>query len=279
MRTTKAILGLAALLLLPASAGRLLASDGGGSGGAGVLRFDEPQMTVEAGATTAVVRVERSDGHNGAVSVGYAAAAGTATAGVDFTPATGTLSWADGDETTKTFTVALLGSSGRAGKTVILTLGNPTGGAAILAARGQETLILSASGSGNGGGGGGGGDDGGGGHESGTGEIGFDEHDYVGLPAAGKAVITLERSSGSTGAVSVDYNTQDGTAVAGTDYTPAAGTLNWAAGDESLKTFFVPLLANGAGTVKLILSNPKGGATLSSVRNLALLSIGGPGHD
>src|SRR5205085_94973 len=85
--------------------------------------------------------------------------------------------------------------------------------------------------------------------------------------------------SGAAGAVSIDFNTQDGTAVAGKDYTAASGTLSWPAGDESTKTFFVPLLASGAGTVKLILSNPQGGATLSTEHAMALLSIGGPGHD
>ena len=268
MKTLKAILGLSALLFLPAASSRLLASDAN----PGVLRFDEPQLTVPASATTAVVQVERSQGHAGTVTVAYSATAGTATAGVDFTPTSGTLTWAGDDESPKTFTVTLLLSANRTGKTVILALSNPTGGATILDTRGQETLILSDGGNGNGG------DDGG--HHGAAGEIGFDEQDYVGLPAAGKAVITVERSSGSNGAVSIDYaTTAGGTAVAGTDFTPASGTLTWAAGDESLKTFFVPLLANGAGTVKLVLTNPTGGATLSTVRNMALLSIGGPGHD
>src|SRR5882724_10925277 len=250
-----------ALLVLPGGSG-----GGDGGGAAGVLRFDEPSFEIPSGTTVVTVRVERTEGQTGAVTVNYSATAGTAAAGTDFVPTSGTLAWANGDETTKTFPVTLLPNSGSAGKTIQLALANPTGGATILAGRGQALLILP-----------GGGDGGNGGH--GTGVIGFDEHDYVAVATAGKAVITVEREGGAAGTVSIDYNTQNGTAVAGRDYTAATGTLSWPAGDESKKTYFVPLLANGAGTVKLVLSNPQGGATLSTEHSMALLSIGGPGHE
>ena len=42
---------------------------------------------------------------DGAVSVAYSATAGTATAGADFTPASGTLNWANGDSGNKTITL------------------------------------------------------------------------------------------------------------------------------------------------------------------------------
>ncbi|MEA2694065.1 MAG: hypothetical protein QOJ16_3452 [Acidobacteriota bacterium] len=256
-----------ATLVLPGGSG-----GGGGDGGghAGVLRFDEPSFTIPAGTTVVTVRVERSEGETGAVSVGYSATPGTAVAGTDFVPTSGTLSWGNGDGTAKTFNVTLLPASGNAGKTIQLTLANPAGGATILASRGQALLILP------GGSGGGGGEHGGGG---GAGVLGFDEHDYVAVSTAGKAVITVERSGSAVGAVAVGYTTIDGSALAGKDYTPTSGLLSWAAGDESTKTFFVPLLPNGAGTVKLLLGNPTGGATISPEHGTALLSIGGPGHE
>ncbi len=94
--------------------------------------------------------------------------------------------------------------------------------------------------------------------------------------AAGHATITVERSGGEDGAVSVQYATSDGTGKAGTDYTAASGTLSWADGDEANKTFTVPILnrhlSAPSKTVNLALSNPTGGATLGSPAS-ALLTI------
>ena len=59
-----------------------------------------------------------------------------------------------------------------------------------------------------------------------------------------EAVICVERSQGDDGAASINYATADGTAVAGTNYTATAGTLNWAAGEVGEKCFTVPILDN-----------------------------------
>ena len=72
-------------------------------------------------------------------------------------------------------------------------------------------------------------------------------------------VVTLDRSS--TGTVTVDYATSDGSAVAGEDYTAASGTLTFAAG-ESSKTVSVAVLDDvhdeGSETLTLRLSNASG---------------------
>gem|GEM_PF-638120 len=88
--------------------------------------------------------------------------------------------------------------------------------------------------------------------------------------------ITVTRAGGTDGAVSVDYATSDGTATAGSDYTAASGTLNWAAGDSASKTFNVSITGDTTfepdETVNLTLSNPTGGASLGSP-NTAVLTI------
>src|SRR5262249_32299512 len=89
------------------------------------------------------------------------------------------------------------------------------------------------------------------------------------------AIITVSRTNGSSGSVSVNYATSNGTATAGSDYTATSGTLTSPDGETS-KTFSVPLINDPAGetreTVILTLSNPPGGAALSSPAT-ATLSI------
>jgi hypothetical protein len=83
----------------------------------------------------------------------------------------------------------------------------------------------------------------------------------------GTATITVTRANGTSGAVSVHYATTDGTARAGIDYTPAAGTLSFTDGQASA-TFSVKILVDsqvqGLETLNLTLSSPAGGATLGS---------------
>jgi hypothetical protein len=87
--------------------------------------------------------------------------------------------------------------------------------------------------------------------------------------AEGQGVVTLTvtRAGGSSGAVTVQYATADGTALAGSDYTPTSGTLTWANGDATPRTISVPVVDNGSGepdeTFTVTLSGP-GGAALGS---------------
>ena len=71
--------------------------------------------------------------------------------------------------------------------------------------------------------------------------------------------VTLSRAA--SGAVTVDYATSDGTAVAGEDYTATSGTLTFAAG-EVAKTVSVPVLDDaideGRETFRFSLSNAAG---------------------
>ncbi len=82
------------------------------------------------------------------------------------------------------------------------------------------------------------------------------------------ATITVTRTNGSDGPVTVDYATSNGTAVAGTDYTAASGTLTFENGETS-KTFTVQLAPDdtepeASKTINLTLSSPSGGARLGS---------------
>lgn len=80
--------------------------------------------------------------------------------------------------------------------------------------------------------------------------------------------VTVTRTGGSTGAVSVNYATSDGSAKTPSDYGAASGTLNWAAGDAASKTFNIPIVNDttyeGNETLNVTLSNVTGGANLGT---------------
>ncbi len=97
---------------------------------------------------------------------------------------------------------------------------------------------------------------------------------YTVNESAGTATITVTRNFNGTGtsdAASVQYATSDGTALAGTNYTAASGTLNFAAGQSSA-SFTVPVsnvaIQGGNKVVDLTLGN--------AVANPSLVQISQP---
>ncbi|MBW8873949.1 MAG: fibronectin type III domain-containing protein [Acidobacteria bacterium] len=106
----------------------------------GAFRFSQASSSVSEAVGQATITVQRVNGSDGAVAVGYSAAAGTATAGQDFTAASGTLTWADGDSGSKTFKVTIVNDTiQEPAETILLALSNPTGGATL----DQPTATLS----------------------------------------------------------------------------------------------------------------------------------------
>jgi hypothetical protein len=87
--------------------------------------------------------------------------------------------------------------------------------------------------------------------------------------------ITVTRTGSTTGTVTINYATSNGTAVAGKDYTAKSGTLTFGPGVKS-QTFMVPVtnntIADGNRTVHLTLSAPSGGAVIGT-RGTALATI------
>ncbi len=233
--------------------------DGGGGDGdddeAGRLKFDQRSFFASEDGGLAVITVERSGGELGEVTVDYETTDGSATDGEDYLATTGTLTWADGDESSQTFIVEILADDLAEGdETVELSLFNPTGGAELDDERSTAVLTIVD------------GADDGGGDDSEAGELEFEPDDIEIIEGATEAIVRVERSSGTVGAITVDYSTLDGSATDGEDYLAASGTLAWADGEGGLKEFTVPILDDdleeGNETVLLVLSNPTGGAVL-----------------
>ncbi len=109
---------------------------------AGTLNFSVESYVVNENGGTATITVTRTGGSLGAVNVDFAATAGSATAGADFTAGTGTLMFGDGDTTPKVFTVSILDDMLAEGaETINLALSNATNGA-VIGARGNAALII-----------------------------------------------------------------------------------------------------------------------------------------
>jgi hypothetical protein len=201
-----------------------------------------PSYSVNEGAGAATIAVVRSGGSASGVSVSYATADGTALAGTDYTPASGTLDFGAG-ELTKSSPVTILNDGVAEGnKTFQVIISNPTGGA-TLGARNQAPVTIN--------------DD----------EMGlfFDLANYTVSESGPAATLTVRRSGPTAAAVGVSYAASDGTASAGLDYAATAGTLSLGPGVLS-RTFTVPILndttAEGSESLVVSLSNPTGGALL-----------------
>ena len=212
----------------------------------GSVQLSAATYTIAQTAGTLTVTVNRTGGSNGAISAAYATGNGTAIAGTDYTPASGTLSWASGDATSKTFTVAVSKATAFSGtKTFTVAISNPTSGA-TLGSPSSAAITISGSGAGS--------------PPATAGVVSLASSSYPVSQSAGTLTVTANRTGGSNGAISVAYATANGTAVAGTNYSTASGTLNWGNGDSTAKSFTVPLSNaapfSGNKTFKIALSNP-----------------------
>lgn len=108
------------------------------------------------------------------------------------------------------------------------------------------------------------------------GAVQFSSSSYTVAETAGSAVLTVTRTGGFSGTVTVDYKTMGGSAIAGAHYLTASGTLTFSEGVTPSQVFTVAVLdnatADGDQTVGLILENVTGGATLG-FRSAATLTI------
>jgi Leucine-rich repeat (LRR) protein len=91
------------------------------------VQFSSCSYSVVENAGQAIITVIRTG--DGAVSVEYATNDDAATNPDDYTQSSGTLSWSDGDDADKSFTVNIIDDSETENdETFIVSLGNPTGG-------------------------------------------------------------------------------------------------------------------------------------------------------
>jgi len=215
--------------------------------GTGTARFKLVNYIGVEG-TTASFAVERVNGNDGVLNATCGTVQnGTAIAGTDYTATPvggGALSWGDGDTSDKFCQVQILadGDLGT-GETFGLTLSG------TVSAPTSATVTIN--------------------DVNGTGIFSFTQTTFPGTENGGAITVTVQRTSGSAGIVTVDVatTTVGSTATANVDYTPVSTTLTFANGD-TIETFTVTpindLSVEGLEFVNVVLSNAQGGATIGS---------------
>ncbi|HWS72453.1 MAG TPA: Calx-beta domain-containing protein [Thermoanaerobaculia bacterium] len=222
----------------------------------GVIQFNPQTYTVAENGGSTTLTVVRDVGPDSA-TVDYTTTPGTATAGSDYTTASGILTFAPG-ELSKTFNVPILDDTTvEPSEQFTATLSNPSADATIGAANPATVTITDFE----------------------PGALQFNAATANVNENAGTVTITVTRANGSDGAVSASYTTSNGSATAGSDYTTTSGTVNFAAGDSAPKSFTVPItndvLIEGNETFNVTLSAPTGGAALGSPSNEVVTIIDG----
>ncbi|KAB8143786.1 hypothetical protein F8S13_07720 [Chloroflexia bacterium SDU3-3] len=178
------------------------------------ITFPAPSKSATERSTNVSITVQLNSYSSIPVTVQYATVGGSATPGSDYTPTSGTLTISPG-ATSRTISVPILEDSlAEPDETINIALSNPTG--AMLGTTSVATITIPA-------------------------------NDLITLSgAAGDElgtlpVVTVRLKATSFQAVTVNYATSDGTATAGSDYTPTSGTLTIPAGSSS-QSFTIPIL-------------------------------------
>ena len=218
------------------------------------VTFSTSNFTANESDGTATVTVIRTGATAAASTVQYLTSDGSATAGVDYTAASGTLTFNAGD-TSKTFTIPLINSAAPAGTRLVnLALFNPGTGSQT-GSQSVATLTVT---------------------DNIAPQFAFGSPTYSVNVNAGSITISVNRSANLAQTASVNFATSDGSAVAGVNYIGTSGTLNFAA-NQSTATFTVTIenvLVSTASTatVNLTLSGASLNASVASP-STAVLAI------
>ncbi|HEX7333951.1 MAG TPA: SBBP repeat-containing protein [Pyrinomonadaceae bacterium] len=106
-----------------------------------------------------------------------------------------------------------------------------------------------------------------------VGSLHFSVNSIAAIEDVGTLPITVLRTGGSSGSLTVDFATANGTAIAGQDYTATSGTLTFAAGETS-KTIQIPIVDDATTeqdeTFTVSLSNTPTLESLAAPANLVV---------
>lgn len=197
--------------------------------GSTVINFAATSYDLDENTGQVTVNVSRSGNLSSMVSVKYMSISGTnttdATAGADYTATSGSLTFSGG-QTNKSFTIQVRDDQTvEPDELVSLTLFSASPGASIGT---NSTAILTIID-----------------NDFAPGRIGFASTAMSVSELAGKATITVKRTGGNVGVISVGYRTLNDTAYSPYDYLDVSGTLSWNDQDTTPRTIVVPIYNDG----------------------------------
>lgn len=179
---------------------------------AGTVTLDTPDdsgVVDESLPSSVPISVRRNGGLGGTISVDYKVTAGTATANADFTPISGTLTLAPGEDF-KSLAIPLVNDNiDEEDETIIVTLSNPSNGAAL--GRSTFTLIIR--------------------DDDGTPTLSLAD---LSLVEGTSGAMLAKLSNPSSRPVSFNYTTQPNSATDPADFSAQSAKLTFAPGETSL---------------------------------------------
>ena len=232
--------------------------------GLGTIQFAAPSVSINnvtalrpaAGSANATFLVALSGISSTAITLNYQTVDQTAIAGTDYTATSGTLTFAPG-QTIQTIAVPILANPSGTSSVDFLVQLTGANGATITQAVGTGTI-----------------------NPAPVPSISINNVVAVEPPSGtANATFTVSLTSSSAATVLVNYSTQDGTARAGTDYTPVSGTLTFAPG-TTVQTISVPILGGStpkpAVSFNVVLSNPVAGEIATGIGQGTIVQTVGP---
>jgi len=245
---------LAALVFTAASS--ILVAHTSYAASAGTLSFASATGATFQNARTYDFPVARVGGSTGAAGAVCTAVSGTAVLGKDFTMASTSLQWANGNASTLNCVVAVSDAAPFTGeRTFTLELTSVTG--ASLGTTVKQTVSIHGN--------------------QGCGSVEFSAANYSVAQTAGSITLTVNRTGGSAKGAYVWYSTANGTANGGANYMPTYGSLTWADGDSSPKTISVKIINSAASTAgktfAIALAHPQD--AVLGTHTSAIVTIGG----
>ena len=235
----------------------------------GYVHFDANGYNVMKNVSTGqlTIIIARTGGNQGAGTVDYSFSGGTAVAGKNYQPLSGTLTFGS-KETSKKIPMVILNDTTTSGtKTVTLVLRNAKGAIGISTPNSvtlniNDPNVSSSSSSSSS-------------VASAATTISLAASSYGVAENGGSMTVTVVRSGILTTAVGVSYTTTNGSAYSGVDYSATSGTFTFASGETS-KTFSVAISNNstveGNRSFAVSLSAATGGAGLGVSSALATIN-------
>lgn len=208
-----------------------------------------PTVSKNVSSGFAVINVLRYGGTNSACSVDlYTTTNGTAVVGTDFYPTNVTLTFNPGQTSAQAMVPIINNNLVEGNRTVYFSLTNGVNTTLTAPTNGVLTIIDTV---------------------SAPGQLYFSATNYTAGSGDGTASLTVLRTNGSTGIITVSYLLVPGTAKPGVDYVAPQGTPSVTFGNgETVKSITVPLVNNNLAeapvTLSAILTNASNGSTLTA---------------